>query len=197
MLILRALGLLLALAACSSSAAPALAPPIRESTPAAGYWDRAYRGRLSLTVTGATSVTLDREMPLRIIEILGDEVPDQARFFSIQPDAPVVLDDGRLIRFSADLAPGTYDGPGRTYTLSEAGGVQVGGAESLGSGAYVELIASEPPQQDRFDVFGEPCSLEIASDYGSGTVSCPRLLDAEGNAVALRWSWALATTEET
>lgn len=184
------------LAGCASSAGPEPAPPIRESNPTAGYSDRAYRAHLSLSVTGDSSATIDQDMPVRIVEILGDQVPDQAHFFSIQPDEPVILEDGRLIRFSADIAPGTYEGPGRTYTLSGEGGVEIEGAQSLGSGAYVELIRRDPPVQARYDVFGEPCTVEIADNYGTGVVDCPRLLDADGNAVALSWSWRLASAEE-
>ena len=198
MLARRLVLLLLALGtACASSGGAAPVEPIRQSTPTPGYWDRAYNSRITLEVGGDVAVTFERETPIRLIEIFGDEVPSNAHFFSVQPDQPLLLEDGRLLRFSADLAPGTYEGPGKTYAMSEAGGTEIDGVQSLGSGAYVELIRADPPLQARYDVFGEPCRFELTADYATGSVQCPRLLDAEGKAVDLRWSWTLLPKGES
>ena len=50
---------------------------------------------------------------------------------------------------------------------------------------------SEAPAVWEYDRFGAPCTLRTEQHTARGELECPRLLDAEGAAVTLRWSWEL------
>lgn len=195
----RALAVLaIATAACSGPAKASYSPATNVSTPRPGHREFNVQVRLEMTVSGDTELgPLTTEADLRVVEIQGGSNPREIWFYSASPGRPVEIDGSRLLLFSADLAPGIYEGPG-TYELSDEAGVTLGGEAGLSSGAYVQVYRVAEPGVSkreirrsfrRYDRFGEPCTLTVAADSVTGTVDCPSLLDEDGDTVALHWEW--------
>lgn len=200
------LALTLALASCGDPgplAAPSPAASPRAATqvesPREGHTSFNITVRLQMVISGDTELgPISTEAELTIVEIFQGKNPREVWFYSVSPAKPVESGEGRLMLFSADLAPGIYEGPGR-YELSDKAGVTVAGKEGLSSGAYVMLYRQGGPDVPkdeiveafrRYEKFGEPCTLVVTPQSLTGTVDCPSLLDDKGNSVELHWNWA-------
>lgn len=186
---------LLCALAVACSGAPPLSPPVSVSTPTPGVVDRTVRAALMIETTGALSLSVEGEALLKIYEIGGPRIPTQARFLSISAAEPVEAPDGRLVLFTADLAPGLYEGPA-TYTMVAEGAVSVSGRRvGVGSAAYIQVFreggGGGVDSLRRFDQIVEPCTLSVGKEQRSGRLECPALADASGEQVALRWEWQL------
>jgi hypothetical protein len=185
---------LLVAAGCSGSGEPPLSPPVAATTPAPGHTDRTVRARVEMRARGAESFDVRKRMLLRVVEISGGRHPQGTWFFSVSTAPPFpTVSDGRQLVFDADLAPGIYQGPGKTYALDPSTKVSVSGiASPLRSAAYVQLVRTTPKvEASRFDRIDRPCAFVVGRAARTGRVDCPRLLDEKGRAVSLQWEWEL------
>lgn len=192
LVLLSALTLLLALAACGNG--HPLSAPIAASTPKPDQTERIVRAYVHLRATGAEPFEYEGAMRLNIVEMFGPSTPEGVRFFSISSALPYpVVADGRQLLFDADLAPGLYRGSGKTYQLDPSTDVSVGGVASpFHSAAYVQLVrVGSPPQFTRFDRLTQPCTLEVGQKAIRGRVDCPALQGADDAIEALHWEWEL------
>lgn len=179
--------LLVLLVACGGGE---LTPPVKVSTPKPGFVQQTVHARLTMKVRGAQTLDLDTKTKLTIVEIIGGKTPVVTWFVSVSAGEQVTLDDGRTMLFTADLSPGLYRGKG-TYKLQDKGAVKVSGQESpLGSASYVSFLdIGPPPKLARYDVLKEACTMTVAEQVVSGSVTCPALADAEGETISASWSW--------
>lgn len=183
--------LALALAACT--APKGLQPPVRGSTPAPGDTRLFYKVHLRMQATGAESLTVARDTVLDVHEIAAERNPVAIWFLTVSVGERFILPDGRMLIFSADLAPGTYRGPG-TYTIDgKTQGKVLGVETNIGSAAFLAIsdLRAAPPRATRYGVLVKPCTLTFEADAARGSVRCPALGDeaAPGKTIAWNWEW--------
>lgn len=181
------LGLLVSVASCSD-APRALRPPVRASTLAPGDTRSFFKVTMHSETTGAEEFTLDTETVLDVHEISGGTNPVAIWFLTVSVGETLVAPDGSFVTYSADLAPGSYRGPG-TYTIDGGGQSTVLGVKTnLGSAAYLALVSTtNPGPPARYDVLVKPCTLVYTRHARTGSISCPELGNAETRK-AITWS---------
>jgi len=186
--------LLLALTACGDG--KSFSEPLVLETPGPGHERRIQRVRFTMSVAGAENFTFTKETKLRFDEI-ARAVPVSLWFISISAptDPPITIPDGRQILFTADLAPGLYRGAPKTYELSgKTQGDVLGVPTNLESAAYITITQLTPTLASAsYDLanarYEKPCTLTLAKELVSGSVSCPKLADAKGKTISLGWRW--------
>lgn len=179
---------LLALLAACAKAPRALQPAAVSSTLAPGDTRSYFKVKLHMETTGAEEFTLDTESLLDVHEISGGTNPVAIWFLTVSVGETLTAPDGSFVTYSADLAPGSYRGPG-TYTIDGGGqGTVLGVKTNLGSAAYLALVSTtNPGPPARYDVLVEPCTLVYTRHARTGSVSCPQLGNAETRK-AITWN---------
>lgn len=183
--------LLLALVACGDT--KGLTPAVRGSTPAPGDTRLFYKVHLTMSVTGAETFIIDTETLLDVHEIAGERNPVAIWFLTVSAGDRLLTEEGRVVSFSADLAPGTYRGPG-TYVLDgKAQGKVLGVETNIGSAAFLMVadLRTTPPRAARYGVLVEPCTMVFEEDAVRGSVTCPALGNdaGPGKDIKLTWTW--------
>ena len=165
--------------AAASAATPA---PVVRTLPA--QVEVVATGAVAVDYRAATDVTISVFQPGKAeVSLLTVGLAEERRLGNV------------AFRTAFDLA-GQYVGPDR-YTIPAVGGAT--GASSI-SGALLltadledpngEVVEANVTSSRRFDRALEPCAVVVAEDERSGSLTCPKLADAAGEAVDLRMTWA-------
>lgn len=186
----RLLALALAMAAATSCGGDEPeAPPASKAAPKSDV--RTLAAKVEVVATGAvavdyreaTDVTVSLFQPGKVeVSLLTVGLAEERRLGNL------------AFRTAFDLA-GQYVGPDR-YEIPAVGAAS--GASSI-SGAFLLTAELKDPaggvvednvtSARRFDRPLDPCEVVVAEDERSGTMTCPRLADADGQTVDLRMTW--------
>lgn len=184
---------LITLVSCGDE--PAISPPMSIESPGPGHLETTRRARFTMSVSGAESFRIRKDdAVLHFYEIIGDATPRLSWFFSASavPGQYITAPDGRWLLFTADLEPGTYQGAGTYSILATAKNAPIEGATGIAGASYLALIRPKPqPSERRFALLERPCTFRVGEKYRTGSVHCPRLADAKGETVDVRWTWEL------
>lgn len=196
------------LTACSKApsgpAGSALTPPV--STSACGQFSadpdaerpegslRAfYPAAIHHELTGDTELSFDTESLVDVCEIFGGTYPQGTYFLTASAGRlDITLEDGSLLTWSADLAPGVYEGPG-TYVLDDEEAPEIAEVSGIRSAAYFRITGPSAGEATvlEYRELLEPCTLVIAPEAATGSVTCPKL-GVEGDpsrTVSWTWTW--------
>lgn len=181
----------LSIASCGSP--KAVTPPVRGSTPAPGDTRLFYKAHLTMSVSGAESFVLDTDTLIDVHEIAGERNPVAIWFLTVSAGERMTTPEGRILSFSADLAPGTYRGPGKYTIDGKTQGKVLGVETNIGSAAFLTVadLRSKPPRAARYGLLTKPCELVFEKDAIRGSVTCPALGsdDGSGKQINLTWRW--------
>ena len=163
-----------------------------------------YPVHMTHEIDGDVEVSYDGPGIIDVSEILGGSHPQGTSFLSVSVGQGGIMNtsqsgsnqppsaDDILLRWSADLVPGLYTGPG-TYTIDRETRPTLTDESGLRSAAYISVIG--PPAGEDillpYNELVEPCTLTYEAEAVRGRVECPAL-GLEGRSertVSWTWTW--------
>lgn len=186
------LGLAALMPACSSSGSPEpLSTPVQTRSIGEGALQAVYPAQIRHSITGDMTLEVDTEGFVDVYEIFGGQFPEGVSHLTASVGfGALSLDDQGVMRWSADLVPGQYEGPGE-YELDGERPPDLGSQSGIRSAAYFSIVgpSAGPAGAATYNVLVEPCILTYAKDAVTGELVCPSL-GMEGDPDrTIEWTW--------
>lgn len=183
----------LLLAACGGGSSVALQPATASTSPGDGALRAVYPSHMRHEVSGDRTFTYEADSTVDVYEINGGRYPEISWILTASTGTFTdTLDDGSLLIWSADLAPGEYHGPG-SYVIDGLNAPVGAPASSIRSAAYMRLTTNQPGPETvlEYNVLHEPCTFEYEAAAARGEVHCPKLgLDRDPTrTISWTWTW--------
>lgn len=193
----RTIGIVLALAAvsltaCGTDVTPLdLATPVQSKAIGEGAFQATYPADIVMSITGDMNLDFEDQGFVDIYEILGGSFPAGTSLLTASVGiGAMTLGDNGIARWSADLVPGQYNGPG-DYVIDGKLAPGVAPASGIRSAAYFSIVGpgAGPDGAATYNVLVEPCVLTYVAEAVTGKVVCPKLGHESDPDRTISWTW--------